>query len=182
MAFGGTNRRWIILSGWIRSSPGFAVEEKTVSIFFDIEKAYDEAWRYGIMPDIHEAGLRWKLLLFINQILHQCLLMIFRSPTRTEASTTCKVSYRRQSITSNWTNNNGFTFSTSKIVMMQFYKTRAPLLQLKIYLDKLIPEMSTVKFLGLAWDPKLTWIPHKQTNNNNLLQKDGATKNCIYKD
>ena len=60
----------------------------------------------------------------------------------------------------NWANN-GFTFSTSKTVMMQFYTTRVPLLQPKIYLNnKLIPEMSTVKFLRLVWYPKLTWIPH----------------------
>ena len=60
-----------------------------------------------------------------------------------------------------WARENGFTFSKSKTVMMQFYKTRAPVLKPKIYLDNnLIPEVDTFKFLGLMWDPKLTWIPH----------------------
>ena len=53
-----------------------------------------------------------------------------------------------------WARNNGFTFSTSKTVMMQFYKVRAPFHEPKIYLNhKLILEENTVKFLGLVWDP-----------------------------
>ena len=60
-----------------------------------------------------------------------------------------------------WARENGFTFSKSKTVMMKFYKTHAPVLKPKIYLDNnLIPEVDTLKFLGLVWDPKLTWIPH----------------------
>ena len=59
---------------------GFAVEEKTVSIFFYMEKAYDKTWRYGIMRDIHEAGLRGKLPLLINQILHNRMLQIKLQP------------------------------------------------------------------------------------------------------
>ena len=35
---------------------GFAIEEKMISIFFYMKKAYDKTWRYGIMRDIHEAG------------------------------------------------------------------------------------------------------------------------------
>ena len=37
---------------------GLAGEEKTISILFDVVKAYDKTWRYGIMRDMHEAGLR----------------------------------------------------------------------------------------------------------------------------
>ena len=33
---------------------GFAKDEKIISIFFDMEKAYDKTWRYGIMHDLHE--------------------------------------------------------------------------------------------------------------------------------
>ena len=54
----------------------FAGEAKTISIFFYMEKAYDKTWRYGIMRDIHQAGLRGKLPLFINQILHNRMFQI----------------------------------------------------------------------------------------------------------
>ena len=60
-----------------------------------------------------------------------------------------------------WARENGFKFSKSKTVMMQFYKTRAPVLKPKICLDNnLIPEVDTFKFMGQVWDPKLTLIPH----------------------
>ena len=55
---------------------GFAGEDKTISIYFDMEKAYDKTWRYGIMRDIHEAGLKGKLPLFINQIHHNRMFQI----------------------------------------------------------------------------------------------------------
>ena len=31
---------------------------KQYPYFFDMEKAYDKTWRYGIMRDMNEAGLR----------------------------------------------------------------------------------------------------------------------------
>ena len=27
-----------------------------VTIYFDLEKAYDTTWKYGIMKDLHDAG------------------------------------------------------------------------------------------------------------------------------
>ncbi|KFM64962.1 putative RNA-directed DNA polymerase from transposon X-element, partial [Stegodyphus mimosarum] len=41
-----------------------------VSIFFDIEKAYDKAWRYGILRDLHDSGLRGNLPFFIQNFLN----------------------------------------------------------------------------------------------------------------
>ena len=38
-------------------------------LFFDLEKAYDTTWRYGIMKDIHKLGLRGRLPTFIESIL-----------------------------------------------------------------------------------------------------------------
>ena len=174
----------------------------TISIFFYMEKAYDKTWRYGIMRDIHGAGLRGKLPLSINQILHKRMFQIklqhcysrrrIQESGVAQSSTISvsmfaikinslskvipkeihasmfvddvQIAYSHRDINqlqsvlqktvnniANWANNNGFTFSTSKTVMMQFFKTRVPLLQLKTYLDnKLIPEISTVKFLGLV--------------------------------
>ena len=55
---------------------GFAKDEKIISIFFDMKKAYDKTWRYGIMRDLHAAGLRGKMPLFINEILHNRVFQV----------------------------------------------------------------------------------------------------------
>ena len=36
----------------------FAFGEHMVSVFFDLEKASDTTWRYGILRDMYAAGLR----------------------------------------------------------------------------------------------------------------------------
>ncbi len=40
---------------------GFIKKEHVVSVFFDLQKAYDTTWRYGILRDLHELGLRGRL-------------------------------------------------------------------------------------------------------------------------
>ena len=40
-----------------------------VSVSFDLEKAYDTTWKYGIMKDLHEAGLRGNMPIFIHKFL-----------------------------------------------------------------------------------------------------------------
>lgn len=47
----------------------FANSQHHVSIFFDIEKAYDTTWRHGIMKDMHNMGLRGRLPLFIKEFM-----------------------------------------------------------------------------------------------------------------
>ena len=47
----------------------FIQREHSVAIFFDLEKAYDTTWKYGIMKDLHEAGLRGRLPIFIDNFL-----------------------------------------------------------------------------------------------------------------
>ena len=42
-----------------------------VSVFFDIEKAYDTTWKYGIMMDLHGMDLRGRLPLFIKSFLSE---------------------------------------------------------------------------------------------------------------
>ena len=37
---------------------GFAKQEHAVSIFFDLEYAYDTTWKYGILKDIFDMGLK----------------------------------------------------------------------------------------------------------------------------
>jgi ribonuclease HI len=47
----------------------FIIKEHVVAIFFDLEKAYDTTWKYGIMKDLHDMGLRGKLPHFISSFL-----------------------------------------------------------------------------------------------------------------
>ncbi|MBJ5584688.1 reverse transcriptase family protein, partial [Salmonella enterica subsp. enterica serovar Typhimurium] len=47
----------------------FVRRQHLVSVFFDLEKAYDRAWRYGILRDLHGCGLRGNLPLFIEGFL-----------------------------------------------------------------------------------------------------------------
>ena len=47
----------------------FAKKEHFVSVFYDLEKAYDRTWRYGILLDLHRAGLRGRLPKFIEEFL-----------------------------------------------------------------------------------------------------------------
>ena len=40
-----------------------------MSIFFDLEKAYDTTWKYGILKDIFDMRLKGKLFTFISNFL-----------------------------------------------------------------------------------------------------------------
>ena len=40
-----------------------------IAIFFDLEKAYDTTWRYGILETVYESGIRGPLALFIQNFL-----------------------------------------------------------------------------------------------------------------
>ena len=56
-----------------------------MSIFFDLEKAYDTTWKYGILRDLHETGLRWRMPVFISKFLDNrnfrvCLGSTFSDP------------------------------------------------------------------------------------------------------
>jgi len=48
---------------------GFIQKQHVTAIFFDMEKAYDTTWKYGIMKNLHDAGLRGRLPLFIAGFL-----------------------------------------------------------------------------------------------------------------
>ncbi len=47
----------------------FAQRQHIISVFFDLEKAYDTTWRYEIPKALHSAGLRGKLPLFLKSFL-----------------------------------------------------------------------------------------------------------------
>ena len=47
----------------------FVTKQHHITVFFDIEKAYDTTWRYGALKMLHECELRGELPLFIKAFL-----------------------------------------------------------------------------------------------------------------
>ena len=45
-------------------------------MFFDLENAYDTTWRYGILKDLHDLGLKGRLPLFIQSVLEDCTIQV----------------------------------------------------------------------------------------------------------
>ena len=45
---------------------GFIKKEHVVSVFFDLERAYDTIWKNGIMNGLHDFGIRDRLAYFIS--------------------------------------------------------------------------------------------------------------------
>lgn len=56
-------------SGELFARETFFRWEHAVAMFFDLKKAYDATWKYGILCDLHAAGLRGRLPKFIAQLL-----------------------------------------------------------------------------------------------------------------
>jgi exonuclease III len=48
---------------------GFINNDHVVAIFFDLEKAYDTTWKFGILQDLFNIGLRGHLPIFISNFL-----------------------------------------------------------------------------------------------------------------
>ena len=57
-----TTDQLIRLESFIRDS--FLKGNHVVSVFFDLEKAYDTVWKYGVIRDLHKVGLRGRPCLF----------------------------------------------------------------------------------------------------------------------
>ena len=55
------------LESFVRDA--FINRQHMCAIFFDLEKAYDTAWRYGIMQDLHDMNFRGRLPRFISNFL-----------------------------------------------------------------------------------------------------------------
>ena len=47
----------------------FIHNQHLVAVFFDLQKAYDTTWKYGILQDLHGMGLRGNLPIFIGNFL-----------------------------------------------------------------------------------------------------------------
>jgi potassium voltage-gated channel Eag-related subfamily H protein 8 len=57
-----TTDQLLRLENIVRES--FVKKQHLVAVFFDLEKAYDTTWRYGITKDLHNVGLRGRLAYF----------------------------------------------------------------------------------------------------------------------
>ena len=62
-----TNDHLVRLETFIRN--GFIKNEHVTAIFFDLEKAYDTTWKYGILKDLYNLGLKGRLPSFISNFL-----------------------------------------------------------------------------------------------------------------
>merc|ERR1712237_134949 len=63
----GTIDQLVRLDTFIRDA--FINKEHVVGVFFDLAKAYDTTWKYGIVKDLHKMGLRGNLPIFIQNFL-----------------------------------------------------------------------------------------------------------------
>ena len=62
-----TTDQLIRLESFIRDS--FLKGNHVVSVFFDLEKAYDTVWKYGVIRYLHKVGLRGRMPMFIQNFL-----------------------------------------------------------------------------------------------------------------
>ena len=69
-----TNDHLIRLETFIRDA--FVNREHVVSVFFDLEKAYDTTWRYGILKHLHDLGLKGRLPSFIQSFLEDRTMQV----------------------------------------------------------------------------------------------------------
>ena len=72
MAFANSAALLIISFDWSHSFGKLLSNDNmpyAIVIFFDLEKAYERTWKYGIMKDLHNAGLRGRLPCFIEGFL-----------------------------------------------------------------------------------------------------------------
>ena len=62
-----TNDHLVRLENYIREA--FINKQHLVSVFFDLEKAYDTTWKYGILKDLKGIGLNGRLPTFVSGFL-----------------------------------------------------------------------------------------------------------------
>ena len=69
-----TNDNLVRLELFIRDA--FIKREHVVAVFFDLEKAHDTTWRYGILKDLHNFGLKGRLPNFIKSFLEDRTIQV----------------------------------------------------------------------------------------------------------
>ncbi|GBL82825.1 hypothetical protein AVEN_106351-1 [Araneus ventricosus] len=145
----------------------FVRKKHLVSILFDMEKAYDRTWRYGILKDLFDIGLKGNLPLFIKLPTDKSFPNSHSSLFVDDIQIHCAgedmsfIQRQLQTAVNNmndWASKNGFLFSPQKIVCMHFCRRRGlhpdPEFQLN---GSTIPIAQETKFLGIIFDTKLTF-------------------------
>ncbi|KAG8177457.1 hypothetical protein JTE90_008641 [Oedothorax gibbosus] len=161
----------------------FVRNQHLVSICFDMEKAYDRTWRYGILKDLYHLGFRGNLPVFIQNFLKTRVFQINgiveQLPPAVKgtlfvddfhiscASTNMSTVERQLQIAirqiTDWTNNNCFVISNQKTICMHFCRKRGLHPDPEIILNGVaLPVRSEATFLGVIFDSKLTFLPHVQ--------------------
>ena len=69
-----TNDNLVRLETFIRDA--FIKREHVVAVFFDLEKAYDTTWRYGILKDLHNFGMKGRLPNVIKSFLEDRTIQV----------------------------------------------------------------------------------------------------------
>ena len=69
-----TNDNLIRPETFIRDA--FIKQEHFFAVFFDLGKAYDITWRYGILRDLYELGLKGRLPIFIKSFLAERTMQV----------------------------------------------------------------------------------------------------------
>ena len=205
---------------YIRSA--FSNKEHVVAVLFDIEKAYDTTWKYGILSDLKELGFDGYLPIFISNFLknrifrvrvgdvvsdyHEQEMGVPQGSILSPLLFNIKINNIVKNIKPNiakslfvddfkicgkgkslksaerqvqlcinavekWVNENGFKFSVSKTECIHFHnkRTKQPDPNLNLYGNP-IKSSSQVKFLGVIFDQKLTFLPHIK-NLKTICQK-----------
>ena len=205
-----TNDQLIRLETLLRDA--FINNDHVVSIFFDLEKAYDTAWKHGILKDLYDSGLRGNLPIFVKNFLKDRVFNVrlgttfsenfiqemgvpqgsILSPTlfslKINSIVKCLssdiepslyvddflISYKSKNLNSierklqlslnklqKWCDENGFRFSPQKTVCVHFTRSRKVFSEPELYLKGFrVPVKDEVKFLGVIFDKKLTFVPH----------------------
>ena len=205
-----TNNNLVRLETFFRDAN--VKKEHVVAVFFYLEKAYDTTWKYGILRDIHELGVKGRLANFLESFLAERSFQVRVGSTLSDTfrlsqgvpqgsilSTTLfniKINsimncldpktdgslfvddfcmcYRSKSMRTierhlqqcinrieDWALHNGFKFSKSKTQCVHFCQLRKVHDDPELYLyGSLIPVVEDVKFLGIIFDRKLSFIPH----------------------
>ncbi|GFU46487.1 probable RNA-directed DNA polymerase from transposon X-element [Trichonephila clavipes] len=142
-------------------------EESFGFYLFDIEKAYDRTWRYGILRTLFIFGFRGNLPTFIQHFLK---LRTFRASLYVDdlqiscEGSTCLIERQLQTAVNNilkWCDTNGHSISASKSCCMHFCRKRGihPDPEIRIR-DIQIPVVPDVRFLGVIFNRRLTFLPH----------------------
>ena len=126
-------------------------------MFFDLEKAYDSTWKYGIMKDLQT----------INSIT-QCLKPGADCSLYVDDFQVCYISSNMSIIErqlqrclnklQQWTIDNGFQFSKTNTVCMHICQKRGLHLYPQFFFDKRsIPVLENTKFMWVIFDRRLSF-------------------------